>query len=88
MHGDDFTFLGWEEDLSEMEVHLKEFYELKVRGVMGGEAGDCPEILILGRKWSWKDGVATYEADPRHTEMICSAMGLNGTSKGLEKPSV
>ncbi len=30
---------------------------------LGGEAGDDPEVIILGRKVTWVDGLATYEAD-------------------------
>ena len=54
MHGDDFTFLGWEEDLEEMVKHLEKHYELKVTGVLGGEKGDDEEITILNRKVSWR----------------------------------
>ena len=54
VHGDDFTFLGWEEDLEEMVKHLEKHYELKVRGVLGGEKGDDEEITILNRKVSWR----------------------------------
>ena len=40
VHGDDFTFLGWETDLEEMATRLQETYQLKVRGILGGEPGD------------------------------------------------
>ena len=50
VHGDGFTFLGWESDLEEMADQLREHYQLKVRGIMGGEPGDVEEITILNRK--------------------------------------
>jgi hypothetical protein len=88
VHGDDFTFLGWEHDLKEVREHMEAHYELKVRGVMGGEPGDCHEITILGRRLVWKGSEMRYEADPKHVEMICTELGLEANSKGLEKPCV
>ncbi len=35
VHGDDFTFLGWEWDLMDVMKGMEKSYELKVRGVMG-----------------------------------------------------
>ena len=29
-----------------------------------------------------------YEADERHAEMICKGVGLESSSKGLDRPSV
>ncbi len=43
----DFTFVGWESDLEEMAEKLRERYQVKVRGIMGGEPGDVDEITIL-----------------------------------------
>jgi hypothetical protein len=88
VHGDDFTFLGWEEDLAEVVKHLEATYELKVRGIMGGGDDDCQEIRILGRRLTWKGDVMEYEADPKHAEMIWEEIGLDLQSKGLEKPCV
>jgi len=88
VHGDDFTFLGWEEDLEDVEKYLEKFYELKVRGVLGGEPGDMESIVILNRRLTWKGNVMRYEADERHAEMICKGVGLESSSKGLDRPSV
>ena len=76
------------ESLRDVKKHLEEHYELKVRGIVGGGPTDCHEITILGRKLSWKGDVMKYEADPKHAEMIYKEMGLENTSKGLEKPCV
>ena len=37
VHRDDFTFLGWEEDLNDVRDGMQAKYELKVRGILGGE---------------------------------------------------
>jgi hypothetical protein len=67
---------------------MKCWYELKVRAVLGGEIGDDVEVSILGRKLVWKDDEITYEADPRHSRIICESMGLDSGSKGLTSPIV
>ena len=88
VHGDDFTFLGWEEHLDEAAGFLRKHYKLKVRGIMGGEPRDSQEIRILNRKLSWIGGTMMYEADDKHQEIICNSLGLKDDSKGLEKPAV
>ena len=88
VHGDDFTFLGWQEDLDEVTEHLRETYELKVRGIMGGEPNDCQEIRILGRMLKWKGDVMEYEADTKHAEMVWEELGMMANSNGLDKPCV
>ena len=64
------------------------WYELKVRGVLGGEPGDLQEIRILNRKLAWIGDVMTYEADPKHGEIICDELGLQRNSNGLVKAVV
>ena len=49
MHGDDFTFTGYDEDLDFVtEVWAKQ-YELKLRGKLGPDEKDIKKIDILGR---------------------------------------
>ena len=88
VHGDDFTFLGWEVDLGSVADYLRNFYELKVRGIMGGQPEDIQEITILNRRLIWKEGSMTYEADTKHAELICEGVGLGSNSNGLERPCV
>ena len=61
-------------DLREVETGLK-YYELKVRGVLGGEAGDQQEIVILNRRLLWVADTMTYEADPMHVDSILKGWG-------------
>lgn len=88
VHGDDFTFLGFEEDLQDVARAMGSWYELKVRGVLGGEPGDLQEITILNRRLTWVGDVMTYEADPKHGEIICDELGLQRNSNGLVKAVV
>ena len=77
VHGDDFTFLGWESDLKNVAEKLKEDYELKVRGMLGGEWSDQKEIVILNRRLTWANDEMTYEADLVHARKILEMMNLN-----------
>ena len=86
VHGDDFTFLGYDEDLDEMEELLKSWFELTVRGRLGPEDGDDKEIVILGRTVVWGPGGITIQADPKHAEAIKRYCGVDSSSKGLGNP--
>ena len=46
-HGDDFTFLGYEAHLEFVRDKMLEWYEIKIRGILGPEASDMKEIVIL-----------------------------------------
>jgi hypothetical protein len=50
VHGDDFTFLVLESEIKELVRDFEKWYEIKVRGVLGGENGDQHEITILNRQ--------------------------------------
>ena len=83
MHGDDFTFLGAAEDLEDMAEKMRSWYEIKIRGVLGGEPGDQEEITILNRKLRWKGDTIEHEADEKHVKTICEELGLSKESKAL-----
>ncbi len=87
VHGDDYTFLGFEDELQKVAAAMKGLYELKVRGILGDEAGDDKEITILSRTLKWLDGDITL-ADSKHVKAICEAMGVRGDPKGLTSPIV
>ena len=58
VHGDDFTFMGTDEQLDVAQDLMKKWYEVKVRGRLGDGVGDCQEITILGRTLRWtEDGL-------------------------------
>ena len=43
VHGDDFTFLGFEDSLKEIEIELARWWEIKVRGTVGDDPWDDRE---------------------------------------------
>ena len=80
VHGDDFNALGVAEQLNWYEEQLKLHFEIKIRGRMG-EGGDCNEIKILNRILRLTPSGLTYEADPRHVDLLASSMGLCEANK-------
>jgi len=67
---------------------MSEWYEIKVRGVLGGKEGDDEEITILNRKLKWAigDNKIEYEADPKHVKEVLRIMNLESSSKGRDAP--
>jgi hypothetical protein len=88
VHGDDFTFLGYEADLDRLTADMKSWYTLKVRGVLGPEAKDSKEIVILNRTVRWGHSGISYEADEKHAAIICKELGLDMSSRGLQAPCI
>ena len=80
VHGDDFTFLGYEEDLHELVDLLKGWFELKVRGILGPDEKDDKEIVILGRTVRWDPDGIRITADRKHSEAIKKYCGLDENS--------
>ena len=83
VHGDDFTFTGYEEDLMEMAEVMQKWFEIKVRGILGGDAEDLKEIIISGRTVRWCDWGIGYEADKKHRKAFMEQFGLDGNVKAL-----
>ena len=50
VHGDDFTFLGFETELQQVKRELQRSYQLKVRAILGDDAKDEKTVVILNRK--------------------------------------
>ena len=76
VHGDDFTGVGDEDGLRKLEKGLKAKLELKVRGLLGPEAGDMKTIRILNRVLTWTSEGLEYESDQRHAELVLRALNL------------
>ena len=65
VHGDDFTFAGTESELRNIQVKM--WYDVKVRGILGGGKRDVHEIEILGRNLTWTEEGLEYEGgDKQH----------------------
>ena len=81
VHGDDVTTLGPDSDLDRFEGKLQESFEIKCCGRLGEGCPESPEIRILNRVVSVNSSGLTYEADPRHCDLLMSSLGLSESSK-------
>ena len=88
VHGDDFTVLGYEEDLDWFRRAISEEYEVKFRGRIGPGSEDDRAIRILNRIVEWGPEGVWYEADQRHAEIIVAKMGLEAGAKGVVTPGL
>lgn len=87
VHGDVFTFLlGIPNALDEMLSHFRQWWDNKLRGVLGDDTGNIKEIDILNRKLKWDGARLTLAADHRHREILCREMGIKENSKGVSIP--
>ena len=84
VHGDDFTFEGEAEDLKWIAEQMKEWFEVKVRGLLGPEEDDDKEVTILGRVVKWKEWGIEYQADPRHRQLIMEYFGFDNSTRALQ----
>jgi hypothetical protein len=80
VHGDDFSALGTDHDLDWYEASLKESFEIKVRGRLGEACSGPQELRILNRVVSVNTQGLTYEADPRHTDLLMSSLSLTSAN--------
>ena len=97
-HGDDFVLLGSREDQLWFYKGLNEHMLCKHTGSLGPAKtkGDIQEIRCLNRlirfvQPPYKGGAGAYvewEPDPRHAEILMSALGLKENSKPLKTPGL
>ena len=87
VHGDDFTAVGNDKDLDWYESKLKESFEIKIRGRLGEGCKGPQELRILNRVIALSSSGLTYEADPRHTDLLMSSLGLTD-SNAVAAPGV
>ena len=85
--GGDFTFLGRERYFKEIRAKMAEWYDIKIRGMMGPDAGDDKEIRILNRVVKWESDKLMYEADDKHVTNILFELGFDENTKGLDMPT-
>ena len=74
VHGDDFTVLGYEEDLMWSRSGIQNRFECKLRGMLGPGLEDEKSIRILNRVITWSSSGFQYEAVQRHAELIVKGM--------------
>lgn len=61
VHGDDFVFVGLDEEFDFVLGVLREQYEFKDRGRLGNVENDKKEVGVLGRKIRWREWGLTWE---------------------------
>ena len=85
VHGDDFVFVGLDEDLDFVLKVLSGEYGVKNRGRLGKGPGDVRKIDMLGRNIEVTDFGVTWEGDPRHQALLEKHFGMNDATKVLTK---
>ena len=88
VHGDDFTFLSYGDHAKELADKMREWYDLKVRAVIGDDDEDDKEVTILNRTLRHTGDGLEYAADPRHEKEIRAEYHIGPESKGLDAPAV
>ena len=88
VHGDDFTFAGTESELKRIQAKMHEWYDVKVRGVLGSGKRDVHEIEILGRNLTWTEEGLEYEGSDKHRQALLEGLGLNEESKAVNSAAV
>ena len=85
VHGDDFTALGDDQQLDWYETQLAQHFEIKIRGRLGEGCPGDNELRILNRVVKITPNGLTYEADPRHTDLLAQSLNLS-TSNSVSTP--
>ena len=91
VHGDDFTSMGVKSELDWLETEFAKHFELKIRGRLGEDCSGPQEIRILNRIVTLGADGLTYEADPRHVDLLSSSLGLTSANSvatpGVKDPN-
>ena len=69
VHGDDFVSEGVKKELVWMDKALGKELSIKTE-ILVPDAGEAKELRVLNRMIKWESTGITWEADPRHAEMI------------------
>ena len=87
VHGDDFTILASERIIRLIADRMSKKYKIKLRDIIGPDAHDDKEIIILNRILRWSADGLELEADPRHAEIIIQELSLHNC-KAMSTPGV
>ena len=74
VHGGDFTTAGPKSSLDWFRAKLEEQYELKEAARLGPSVKDDHEGRVLNRIVRWNKEGLSYEADPRHSEILAQSL--------------
>ena len=62
---------------------MAEWFDIKIRWMMGRDAGDDKEIRLLYRVVKWESDKLIYEADDKHvTNILFDRVGLRREHQG------
>ena len=77
VHGDDFISEGPAEELAWLRKGLEKEFEIKTE-VLGpdAKAGEVSEVRFLNQAIRWRIEGITWEADPRHAELVVQQLDL------------
>ena len=73
VHGDDYVVAGEPADQKWLKEELEKAYQIKTQ-ILG--PGGAKEGKVLNRVVAWTPKGWTYEADPRHAELIQEQLGI------------
>ena len=79
--------LGFEDDLMWLYKQMGTRYEMKFGGLLGPDETDVQNVAILNRLVHYGPTATTFEADPRHVEIILNELNLT-TAKTVSSPGV
>ena len=84
-HGDDFVYVGLDEDLDFILKIIESRYEVKNRCRLGRGSKDVQNIDMLGRTIKiTKEGIS-WEGDPQHQDILVKHFSMNDSTKVLNK---
>jgi hypothetical protein len=84
VHGDDFVLAGPPKELEWFKLAVADSFLTKEVGTLGDGAGEVTELRILNRVVRWCAEGLTYEADPRHVDIL--RQGIAGAARSLSAP--
>ena len=91
VHGEDFTSMGIQSELDWLETEFAKHFELNIRGRLGENCTGPQQIRILNRIVTLTPKGLTYEADPRHVDLLSSSLGLTSANSvatpGVKDPN-
>jgi len=87
VHGDDFVVAGARSEVRHIRSKMEEWYEVKIRAVLGHGPKDDNEIIVLGRSVRWARDCVEIEADPKHAMITKKEMNIGVESKGVTAPA-
>ena len=87
VHGDDFTFAGTESELKKIEAKMHEWYDVKVRGILGSGKRDVQEIEILGRNLTWTEEGFGVRGQRQASSSIAGRLGVEWGVEGGQQYS-